>query len=279
MKKLIIALAVLFGTLSMLCANPPDGGWFTDAKAALAEAKAKNLPVFAYFTGSDWCPVCKEFSAKVLQTQRFRDFVKGKVILLFLDFPQEHELPAALALQNEQWQAKYQVEGFPTMLLVDAEGNELDRLGYSRQADFIDMLKQALNPMKEEDYKPAAGWMVNYDKALTLAAEKKLPVVMVFTASDWSPEDAKFKTGTLESKALQEFAAGKAVLLCIDFPRSSRIPRTIAKQNTGLIRKYNFTDLPVTFVLNPKGDKLGEITGAKDAAAYIAALKAVIDKK
>lgn len=279
MKKLFVMSAVLFGVCTMLFASPPDGNWFTDAGAALAEAKAKNLPVFAYFTGSDWCPYCKIFSEKVLQTQRFRDFANGKVILLYLDFPQEEKLPEALALQNEAWQARYRVEGFPTVLLVDADGREIERLGYSPQDDFIDTLKAALNPGKEADYIPAAGWMNNFNKAIALAAEKKLPLVMVFSGSDWSKEDQKFKSDVLESKALQDFAAGKAVLLCIDFPRSILLPRSIARQNGELLEKYQPADLPATLILDAAGEKIGGFEGGGDVTTYLEKLKNALEAK
>lgn len=149
MKKLLVLFAVLFEIGTLLFASPPDGEWFTDGKAAMTEAKAKKLPVFAYFTGSDWCPYCKIFAEKVLQTQRFRDFVKGRVILLYLDFPKGQKLPASLARQNEEWLARHRVEGFPTVLLIDADGREINRFGYSPRRDFLDMLKAALPPAKE----------------------------------------------------------------------------------------------------------------------------------
>ncbi len=279
MKKVIALSAVLFGICTVLFASPPDGNWFTDANAAMAEAKAKQLPVFAYFTGSDWCPYCKIFSEKVLQTQRFRDFATGKVVLLYLDFPQEQQLPESLVRQNEEWQARYRVEGFPTVLLVDADGNEIDRLGYTPQGDFIATLKAALNPAKEADYIPAAGWMNNFDKALALATEKKLPVVLVFTGSDWSSEDKTFKSDVLESKALHEFAAGKAVLVCVDFPRSVLLPRPILRQNSELLEKYQPADLPATLILNAAGEKIGGFEGGGDLAAYLRQLKTALDSK
>ena len=276
MKKLLVLSIVLSGICTLLFASPPDGNWFTDAKAALTEAKAKKLPVFAYFTGSDWCPYCKIFSEKVLQTQRFRDFARGKLILLFLDFPQERELPESLARQNEEWKTRYQIEGFPTVLLLDGDGHEIDRLGYSPKGDFLDTLKAALNPAKVEDYVSAAGWMNDFDKALALAAEKKLPVVMVFTGSDWSPEDRTFKTDVLESKVLRDFTAGKAVLLCIDFPRSTLLPRTIARKNGELLRKYQPSNLPATVLLDAAGEKIGGFEGGGDLASYLGKLKTAL---
>ena len=279
MKKLSALSVLLFGICTVLFASPPDGNWFTDAKAALAEAKAENLPVFAYFTGSDWCPYCKIFSEKVLQTQRFRDFAKGKVVLLYLEFPQEQQLPQSLARRNEEWQALFRVEGFPTVLLVDADGREIDRLGYTPQGDFIATLKAALNPAKEADYIPAAGWMNNFDKALALATEKKLPVILVFTGSDWSPESRKFKSDVLENKALHEFAAGKAVLVCVDFPRSVLLPRPILRQNSELLEKYQPADLPATLILNAAGEKIGGFEGGGDLAAYLRQLKTALDSK
>ena len=131
----------------------------------------------------------------------------------------------------------------------------------------------------QADYIPAAGWMNNFDKALALATEKKLPVVLVFTGSDWSPESRKFKSDVLENKALHEFAAGKAVLVCIDFPRSVLLPRPILRQNSELLEKYQPADLPATLILNAAGEKIGGFEGGGDLAAYLRQLKTALDSK
>lgn len=145
MKKRLVLSAVLAGICTLLFASPPTGEWLTDAKAAMSRAKEKKLPVFALFTGSDWCPYCKKLAENVLQTQQFQDFAKGKLILLYLDFPHKQKLPPPLARQNKEWGSRYRITGFPTVLLLDADGREIGRIpGYSPMQDFIEKLKGCL---------------------------------------------------------------------------------------------------------------------------------------
>lgn len=280
MKKVVLLfLFALFILLPSLKANPPDGSWFTSYTKAAETAKEKNLPIFVFFTGSDWCPVCKEFTAKVLQSQKFREYVKNRVVLLYIDRPRDLQLPDWLERQNQLLEAKYGIEGFPTVLLLAADGEVLDTLGYSPRADFVDMLNAALHPMAEKDYKPLAGWQVNYQQALKLAEEKKLPIIMVFNGSDWNPGLNKFQKDTLAGKEFEEFAAGKAILLYIDFPRGIRIPRSIVRQNIELLNQYKFKTLPMTYVLNPEGKVLGEVKDVLETNEYISQLKKILDRK
>jgi len=47
-----------------------------------------------------------------------------------VDFPSRKQLPADIARQNNTLQAKYKVEGYPTVIVMDASGKELERTGY-----------------------------------------------------------------------------------------------------------------------------------------------------
>ena len=53
----------LFAVLTAVCAVLADGaalkGFDADYDAAAARAKVSGKPIFALFTGSDWCIWCK----------------------------------------------------------------------------------------------------------------------------------------------------------------------------------------------------------------------------
>lgn len=132
--------AALFGTLStpLLAADAAPAGvveaatadWGTDYAAALKRAAAEKKPVLLDFTGSDWCIWCKRLHDEVLSQRPFLDFAQDRLILVEVDFPQHKEQSGALKKQNESLQEKYQVDVYPTIILVDADGRELGRTGY-----------------------------------------------------------------------------------------------------------------------------------------------------
>jgi len=129
MKKFVTVLAVsLLAHASMALAA---GGWTDDFPAALAKAKAENKPVLIDFTGSDWCGWCIKLQKDVFSTAAFKKFAESNVVLMEADFPQGKKLSPGVQKQNDELQAKYKVEGYPTLVLLSPEGKELDRhVGY-----------------------------------------------------------------------------------------------------------------------------------------------------
>jgi len=104
--------------------------WRTDYAAALAQAKADNRHVFLFFTGSDWCGWCKRLNAEILTTPEFARFAQEKLVLVEIDFPKKHPQPAALKTQNAKLAKRYNIEGYPTVIVLDGTGTKVNELGY-----------------------------------------------------------------------------------------------------------------------------------------------------
>jgi len=104
--------------------------WETDYAAALKQAKTENRHVFLFFTGSDWCGWCKRLNKEILSTPEFAQYSKGKLILVELDFPKKRKLTANLKAQNAKLAAKYKIEGYPTIIVLDSSGAKVGELGY-----------------------------------------------------------------------------------------------------------------------------------------------------
>jgi protein disulfide-isomerase len=129
MKKILIA--VLAATL-LWQANAAEGTWLTDLPQAQAQAKADNKIILMDFTGSDWCGWCIKFKKEVLDTQAFRDYAAKSVVLVELDFPNKKEQTADLKKANSALKSKYQISGFPTLVVLDQNGKEIGRqVGYA----------------------------------------------------------------------------------------------------------------------------------------------------
>ncbi len=109
------------------------GEWTMDMPAALALAKETQKPVFVCFTGSDWCSWCKLMDRAVFDTETWKNYAKDKIILVWLDFPSNKELvPAEIAARNAELGDQYKVEGFPTYVILSAEGKEIGRMSALR---------------------------------------------------------------------------------------------------------------------------------------------------
>ncbi len=110
-----------------------EGGWTEDYELARQAAAATGRPMLLNFTGSDWCPPCQAMEREVLSQQQFKQWAKDRVVLVTLDFPRRKQQDAQVQQRNRQLQQQFQIRGFPTFILVDAEGNELHRVsGYQR---------------------------------------------------------------------------------------------------------------------------------------------------
>ncbi|HQB49632.1 MAG TPA: thioredoxin family protein [Candidatus Cloacimonas sp.] len=106
------------------------GEWLTDWDQAIAVAKKQKLPILVDFTGSDWCIWCKKLDSEVFSKEEFINYAKKNLVLLKLDFP--HGIPQSDAMKaaNKKKMNEFNIEGFPTIVLVNAEGKEIARTGY-----------------------------------------------------------------------------------------------------------------------------------------------------
>jgi thioredoxin-related protein len=120
--KTLLTLAFVFSSMLLLHA-----GWTTDYKAALVQAKAQNKLVLLDFTGSDWCGFCKLLDQEVFTQQSFQDFANKNYILVTVDFPHQTQLAADLKQQNDALGKQFNVHGYPTLIVLDADGKELGR--------------------------------------------------------------------------------------------------------------------------------------------------------
>ncbi len=106
--------------------------WTVGWKPAADLASKTNKPILANFTGSDWCGWCIKLKAEVFSTPEFAAWAAKNVVLLEVDFPRDNKQSATQQAENEALLNKYKVEGFPTILLLAADGKELGRFSYQR---------------------------------------------------------------------------------------------------------------------------------------------------
>jgi thioredoxin-related protein len=117
---------------SSAAAQSSDVFWGTDLPQALNQARSDNKMVLLDFTGSDWCPWCIKFDHDVLSTDAFATYAKANLELVKLDFPRHTEQDAALKQANQELYQRFNVDGYPTYILLNPSGKELGRqVGYA----------------------------------------------------------------------------------------------------------------------------------------------------
>ena len=122
--------AILLLSTALSIASGVD--WMTDYEKALDKAKAENKMVLLDFTGSDWCGWCIKLNNEVFSQKEFQDYASDNLILVELDFPRNKRIPRRTQRQNNELQAKYGIRGFPTIIVLNSEGEKVGQLGYIR---------------------------------------------------------------------------------------------------------------------------------------------------
>jgi len=119
---ILIALG-LFGAASAYA----DSAWETDYKNAQDEAKTNHKLVLLNFTGSDWCGYCIMLDRAILSKPEFKEYANKNLVLVELDFPRRKQQSVATRKQNQELAERYQIEGFPTLVVLNGEGKTVWR--------------------------------------------------------------------------------------------------------------------------------------------------------
>ena len=153
---IIIGAVFLYSSISRNDATKPDvslvakkysANWLTDLSLAQAKAKEEGKPILMDFTGSDWCGWCIKLKKEVFSKHAFIHYSNEHLILMTVDFPKTKKQEESLKEQNNMLLDTYSVNSFPTIILVDAEGEVLGETGYRRGGPehFVEHLKSLLN--------------------------------------------------------------------------------------------------------------------------------------
>ena len=104
--------------------------WMTNYEEALNRAKTEKKNLLLFFTGSDWCGWCYKLDSEVLSTIDFSDMVGDKFVFVLIDFPLKSSLDPKQVAQNKELQKKFNIKGFPTIVLLDSQQEQIGTVGY-----------------------------------------------------------------------------------------------------------------------------------------------------
>jgi thioredoxin-related protein len=123
-------------------------------------------------------------------------------------------------------------------------------------------------------------WTMNYDKALELSQQTKLPILLNFTGSDWCGWCKLMEKNVFSQEAWQDYASENMILVTIDFPRDqSIVPPKYRERNDQLKNQYGITGYPTYVILDDDGKTILGKLGAgrnKTPESFIKELKTLL---
>lgn len=120
--------------------------WNQNFNQALAEAQKTGKVLLIAFSGSDWCPWCIKLDNEVFEKSPFRTYAEKHLVLMLADFPKKKSLPPPIQEQNMQLAKRFEIEGFPTVVLLNPKGELIAKTGYrpGGAKAYVEHLKEIL---------------------------------------------------------------------------------------------------------------------------------------
>jgi protein disulfide-isomerase len=211
--------------------EPHDISWFDGSlEGAFTVAKRENRPVLLYW-GAEWCPFCHTLKSTVFPRPDF--IAKSHLFLpVYLDGDDEGA---------QKWGEQFGIQGYPTLIVLDAEQHEIIRLGAGRDvsqyAAILDMALDNLQPADVLLQTAGGGKVLTADECRRLAYNSwELDTLdsggyaaraqQMQAAAAQCPDDLKLERASLTIYAA--FYAANAESDALDAPKSQPSARLIA---------------------------------------------------
>lgn len=92
------------------------------------------------------------------------------------------------------------------------------------------------------------GWMVSIEKAQDVSQKSGKPIMANFTGSDWCGWCKRLTANVFSKPEFKQWAEDNVVLLELDFPRRTKLPKEIQAQNQSLQRAFRVSGYPTVWV-------------------------------
>ena len=114
----------------LCCSKTEATNWETDFEKASSAAKASGKYMLLDFSGSDWCGWCIKLEKEVFSQDTFKDFAEENLVCVLVDFPRAKEQAEELKQQNLELARKYEIKGYPTIIVLSPDGRTVGKTGY-----------------------------------------------------------------------------------------------------------------------------------------------------
>lgn len=127
------------------------------------------------------------------------------------------------------------------------------------------------------------GWIVGFDQAAHESARRNVPILALFTGSDWSPGSKLFQDEVAWHPEFLSTFGDAYVFLQVDFPNRIPVALTVREQNVRLRERYGVTVYPTLLLIAATGEKMAVIdltkprSGENYRAHIIAAVREAHD--
>lgn len=104
-------------------------------------------------------------------------------------------------------------------------------------------------------FAPLSGreWLTDFEEAKNLAKTEKKDVYLVFTGSGWSQSCERLEEQVLSQLSFQETLTQSFVLLRIDLPLRSNLPKEVKAKKKTLAERFRVETYPSSFYLDASG--------------------------
>ena len=99
------------------------------------------------------------------------------------------------------------------------------------------------------------GWHVLVEDAFAESKETGKPIMANFTGSDWCGWCIKLSAAVFHKDEFKTWAEENVVLLELDFPRRTKLPEELQRQNAGLQQAFKVRGFPTVWVFDLDKDE------------------------
>lgn len=223
----------------------------TDAEvdAAFAQAREAQKPVLLYW-GAEWCPPCNQLKATLFNRQDFIERTRA-----FVPVYVDGDRPGAQKLG-----ARFKVRGYPTMVLLSPDGQEMTRLpgevdaqqvtqmltlGLAMQRPVKAVLADARagRSLSASEWKLLAFYSWDTDEQAQVLAPKELPATLRALAAACPPEQPDagtrlfLKAWAVTDAPRPDAAARERFLAVLRSAEASRVQMDVLANNAEALAK------------------------------------------
>lgn len=129
--------------------------WLRSYADAVALSQSTSRPIVILFTGTGWCPACMKLERQVITRPEFAQAVGQKFVFLKAEFPDYSE-GSVMASPYKPLLDRYGVDAFPTIVVVNANGQQLFTVNY-REGGPQMYAQELLQKLQQFQGSPAQG--------------------------------------------------------------------------------------------------------------------------
>ena len=214
---------------------------------------------------------------ELLKNQRLIKFLNRSVVFAEVNWPDASDLsPNAEAFRG--FAARHKLSQMPIQLVIwERPDNVLSRMSALDVNHVDELIAHIQKFLPHIDY--TSGWLTDFAKAQTIAAQQQRYIFLAFTSMDSGEWSKKMDDEIFQSEQFKTYARKNLVLVRVDFPTASTQPAAVATQNKTLAEMYNVRGYPTVIVLNPLSQRVVDARYMKGGpTVFLSELGAVIEK-